>query len=322
MSIDPRYILYTALFIGVLLFIEGIYYLIQDSRGGTQATVNRRLRMLASGESSADILRKLRRESEKTGIQVIAQILPRFDRMITHAGLTIPVTRMLTIMGGLSLVVFVGLFVLKTFAVWLALVIAGVVGVGLPIMYLSRRKRLRLKRFGRQLPDALDLIVRSLRAGHPINSAMAMVATEMADPIGTEFGIVVDEMTYGLDLRGALHSLAKRVPQGDLQFMIVTIEIQQATGGDLSEVLAGLADVIRDRFRIFLKISSVSAEGRFSARLVSALPFLVGGAVMSMNPSYFMDVSDDPLFVPYFVVAFVWMMIGNFIMWRMVNFRV
>ncbi len=322
MSIDPRYIVYTALFIGVLLFIEGIYYLIQDSRGGTQATVNRRLRMLATGESSAEILRKLRRQSEKTSVQVIAQILPRFDRMITHAGLTISVTHMMTIMGGLSLVVFVSLFVLKTFAVWLALVIAGVVGVGLPIMYLSRRKRLRLKRFGQQLPDALDLIVRSLRAGHPINSAMAMVATEMADPIGTEFGIVVDEMTYGLDLRAALHSLAKRVPQGDLQFMIVTIEIQNATGGDLSEVLAGLADVIRDRFRIFLKISSVSAEGRFSARLVSALPFLVAGAVMALNPSYFTAVSDDPMFIPYFVAAFVWMMIGNFIMWRMVNFRV
>ena len=322
MSIDPLYILYTALFIGVLLFIEGIYYLIQDSRGGTQATVNRRLRMLATGESSAEILRKLRRQSEKTGIQMIAQILPRFDQMITHAGLTIPVTRMLTIMGGLSLVVFVGLLVLKTFAVGLALVIAGAVGVGLPILYLSRRKRLRLKRFGEQLPDALDLIVRSLRAGHPINSAMTMVATEMADPIGTEFGIVVDEMTYGLDLRAALHSLAKRVPQGDLQFMIVTIEIQHATGGDLSEVLAGLADVIRDRFRIFLKISSVSAEGRFSARLVSALPFLVGGAVMVLNPTYFMAVSDDPLFIPYFAAAFVWMMIGNFIMWRMVNFRV
>ena len=322
MSIDPRYILYTALFIGVLLFIEGIYYLIQDSRGGAQATVNRRLRMLARGESSAEILRKLRRQSEKISIQTIAQILPRFDRMITHAGLTISVTRMLTIMGGLSLVVFVGLFVLKTFPVALDLVIAGAVGVGLPILYLSRRKRKRLKRFGRQLPDALDLIVRSLRAGHPINSAMAMVATEMADPIGTEFGIVVDEMTYGLDLRAALHSLAKRVPQGDLQFMIVTIEIQNATGGDLSEVLAGLADVIRDRFRIFLKISSVSAEGRFSARLVSALPFLVAGAVMALNPSYFTAVSDDPMFIPYFVAAFVWMMIGNFIMWRMVNFRV
>lgn len=322
MSIDPRYIVYTALFIGVLLFIEGIYYLIQDSRGGTQATVNRRLRMLATGENSADILRKLRRQSEKTSIQMIAQILPRFDQMITHAGLTISVTRMLTIMGGLSLVVFVGLFALKTFAVGVALVIAGAVGVGLPVLYLSRRKRKRLKRFGQQLPDALDLIVRSLRAGHPINSSLAMVATEMADPIGTEFGIVVDEMTYGLDLRAALHSLAKRVPQGDLQFMIVTIEIQSATGGDLSEVLAGLADVIRDRFRIFLKISSVSAEGRFSARLVSALPFLVAGAVMALNPSYFMAVSDDPMFVPYFVVAFVWMMVGNFIMWRMVNFRV
>ncbi len=322
MSIDPRYIVYTALFIGVLLFIEGIYYLIQDSRGGTQATVNRRLRMLARGENSAEILRKLRRESEKSGIQVIAQILPRFDQMITHAGLTISVTRMLTIMGGLSLVVFVGLFVLKTFPVALDLVIAGAVGVGLPILYLSRRKRKRLKRFGHQLPDALDLIVRSLRAGHPINSAMAMVATEMTDPIGTEFGIVVDEMTYGMDLRAALHSLAKRVPHGDLQFMIVTIEIQSATGGDLSEVLAGLADVIRDRFRIFMKISSVSAEGRFSARLVTALPFIVSGAVMVLNPNYFMAVSDDPLFVPLFVAAFVWMMIGNFIMWRMVNFRV
>ncbi len=104
--------------------------------------------------------------------------------------------------------------------------------------------------------------------------------------------------------------------------MIVTIEIQNATGGDLSEVLAGLADVIRDRFRIFIKISSVSAEGRFSARLVSALPFIVSGSVMVLNPSYFLAVSDDPLLIPFFVGAFVWMMIGNFIMWRMVNFRV
>ena len=126
-------------------------------------------------------------------------------------------------------------------------------GIIAPIMHLKTMRANRVKKFSEQLPDALDIMVRSLQAGHPISAAMSLVSKEMSDPIGTEFGIAVDEMTYGLDMRDALESMGRRMEVQDFQYVVVSINIQHETGGNLAEVLRNLSTVIRDRFRMFKK---------------------------------------------------------------------
>jgi tight adherence protein B len=195
-------------------------------------------------------------------------------------------------------------------------------GVLVPIVYLNYLRSNRIKQFSEQLPDALDIMVRSLQAGHPISAAIGLVSKEMNDPIGTEFGIAVDEMTYGLDMREALYNMGRRIEIQDFEYVVVSINIQHDTGGNLAEVLNKLSMVIRDRFRMFKKIRALSSEGRLSAVVLSFLPFGVGAIIFTGNPGFYLNVADDPLFLPMMGGALGLMLVGIFIMYRMVNFRV
>jgi tight adherence protein B len=237
---------------------------------------------------------------------------------------------MLLLMAGLIVVAF--LFFLYALAaaaipvdigvVSLAIFASLAVGIVLPILYLKNRRSERIKQFSEQLPDALDIMVRSLQAGHPISAAMGLVTKEMADPIGTEFGITVDEMTYGLDLRDALQNMGRRLEVQDFQYVVVTINIQSETGGNLAEVLQNLSFVIRERFRMFKKIKALSSEGRISAIILSATPFLTGATILVASPTYYLQVAEDPLFLPLMLGSLALMLTGIFVMFRMVNFRV
>jgi tight adherence protein B len=164
--------------------------------------------------------------------------------------------------------------------------------------------------------------VRSLRAGHPVSTAITMVAREMRDPIATEFGLVVDEMTYGLNLDDALSNMARRVGLNDLRFLVVAVMIQMQVGGNLAEVLNSLSRVIRERATMRAKIRALSAEGRFSASLLSVLPFILIGVITLVRPTYYAGVSPDPFFWPILWVGFGLMVLGIMVMYRMVNFRV
>ncbi len=326
MPFDPQYLVYGAIFLFVLLGVEGLYYLMVDARRGGNRNINRRLRMLASGTDSQAVLYKLRRKtkSENATFGELVRLfrpLSRLDDLITQSGLMIPTSRMLGIMAALWGVSFVVLAAVMNLPALRSALIALAPTV-LPILYLMVRKRRRLRRFTEQFPDTLDLIVRSLRAGHPISAAMGLVAQEMPDPIGTEFGIAVDEMTYGLDLRDALQNMSLRVRVQDLHYLVVAINIQHGTGGNLAEVLEGLSKVIRDRFHMFSKIKALSAEGRLSAVILSILPLVVAGTVWGLNPRYFNEVMDDPLFMILMSVGAGLLISGNFIMWRMVRIRV
>ena len=145
-------------------------------------------------------------------------------------------------------------------------------GIALPYLVLRFLRSRRQKAFGAQFPDALDMIVRSLRAGHPTPIALTMVAREMQDPIGSEFGIVVDEITYGADLETALRNLYVRIGQDDLPLFVTAVAIQGSTGGNLGEILENLSAVIRMRFKMRRKIRALAAEGRASALILSSLP--------------------------------------------------
>jgi tight adherence protein B len=195
-------------------------------------------------------------------------------------------------------------------------------GAGLPLMMLAIARRKRLRQFEAQLPEAIETLVRALRAGHPVSAAIRMVVRELPDPIGAEFAIAADEMTYGLDLETAIGNINKRVGQQDLALIVIAIGIQSRSGGNLAELLGGIAKVIRDRLRMRLKVKALSAEGRFSAVLLSILPFALFGLLGVLAPQFYGEIWAVPFVKPVLLAATVWMFIGDVVMYRMVNFDI
>jgi tight adherence protein B len=195
-------------------------------------------------------------------------------------------------------------------------------GVVLPYLALRYLRNRRWKLFGAQFPDALDMIVRSLRAGHPVPIAITMVAREMKDPIGSEFGIVVDEITYGADLETALRNLYFRIGQDDLPLFVTAVAIQGSTGGNLGEILENLSKVIRERFKMRRKIRALAAEGRASALILSSLPIAIFLIIHFVSPNFYGGIWHESMTKQALAGAGIWMAIGNFIMYRMVNFRI
>jgi len=331
MAIEPIYLLYGAIFLSTLLLIEGLYYLLIEPRINKRRA-NRRLSLLSAGMESRQVYELLRLQpaDARPYLGPLARPVSSFESLVSQSGIAITPRRAFAIMVVLSLVTFIGLQlgvalgrlpdILTPLSVQAAVSLLS--GLGLPLFYLSTKRSARLKKFGEQLPDALDVMVRSLRAGHPINAAMGLVAREMSDPMGTEFGIAVDEMTYGLDLQEAMANLGDRIKVEDFGYVIVSINIQHETGGNLAEVLSNLSRVIRDRARMFMKIRALSGEGRTSALILCLLPFAVGGFIMVGNPDFYSGVVNDPLFLPILSGALLNLLLGIVVIRRMVNFRV
>ena len=321
-GINVQYLIYAGIFLGVLLLVEGLYYLLVGSRTGEKA-LNRRLKMLSTGGSSREVLEDLRRSpggAGEGGFQMLK--ISNLENLLAQAGIVMPLGRVLTLMVGSGVVITLVLFfVIPGVQRWAAPVIGFVIGIGCPIAAFRFLREKRIKKLSAQLPDALDLMVRSLRAGHPMNSALSLVAREMPDPIGSEIGIVVDEMTYGLGFREALENLRSRIPAPDLHYFVVTINIQSGTGGNLAEVLENLSKVIRARYQMFAKIKALSAEGRISATILSVIPFLVLVAVWVTTPNYYASVIDDPALPVIAGIALGMLLIAIFAMWKMVNFK-
>lgn len=214
----------------------------------------------------------------------------------------------------------IGLTPLMGLAVALGLSIG--LWVLLPLMVLSSLQTARTKRISAQLPDALDLMARALRAGHPLSASIGTVAETMPDPIGTEFGIMVDQISYGEELVTAFRKLAERNPTEDFQYLAVSIAIQHGTGGNLGRVLGVLAGVIRGRMMLRRKIKAMSAEGRISALILSCIPFLMVGLNSIITPSYYGDVMRDPYFMPMALVAVGLILLNAIVLFRLVNFRI
>ena len=335
MVIETEYVILGAVFICAILLIEGLFYLIQDSTQGRMAA-NRRMKMLDSGVNPREVYQVLRRDSKASlaKLGILSRPLIYIDRLISQAGLTISLTRAVVLIVAFCGLVIFGLFWAVSRISSLPPLAASpivLIGVGLSlgllitVLFLNRLARKRMQLFAEQLPDSLDIMVRSLQAGHPVATAMSLVTKEMRDPIGSEFGLAVDEMTYGLDMRDALENMGQRVNHDecqDFQYVLVSINIQHDTGGNLAETLSGLSRVIRQRFQMFKKIRVLSAEGRLSAKILAVLPMLFVFLMVTGKPGFYKDVVDDPLFWPIVGIAVALQLIGMFIMHRLVNFRV
>lgn len=314
------YSIYAGSFIAALLLCEALLISFRGSHRSHE--INKRMKMInRTGNRNAALT--LLREERKGGMAgALRQALPSFHRSLWLAGISTSSITILSIMAAIAVVVFIVLELVSLLPMPITLILAFIIGILLPYMVIGFKAGGRKKRFGEQLPSAIDLIVRSLEAGHPVAIALGMVAREMPDPIGTEFGIAVDEMTYGLRMDEALQNMVKRFPSGDLQFLIMAVQIQRTTGGNLGEILNNLSSIIRARHNMYKKIKAISAEGRASGIVVGLMPFVVGGLILIVNPSYFTLVSEDLLFYPLLGVAFISLAMGWVTMWFMVKIKV
>jgi tight adherence protein B len=320
-------LLYAALVTGILLLVDGLYRLLISNRARSEERINRRLKLLADGADPRQVLDALRRTSESKPKLVIAlerviPFIPRLDRLIVEAGSTTSVLRLLIRMAVIGFLIFAATEILLVLPIWFSLALSVSVGVFVPIALLMRKRRKRLDLFAEQLPEAIELLVRSLRVGHPLSSSISLVATEMSDPIGTEFGIAFDEMTYGLGLREAVENLGQRVDVPDLRYMTVAINTQYGTGGNLAEVLDGLSKVIRARFNMYRKIRAVSAEGRASALFLTFFPIVPAVGLFVMQPELYSSVSDHPYFMPLMALGGILLILNTVLMRAVVKIKV
>lgn len=195
-------------------------------------------------------------------------------------------------------------------------------GGGLPLVIFSRRATQRRKRLEEQFPAAVEIFTRALRAGHPITSALELLTEEMEDPIGSEFGLVADEVAYGADLGDSLANLARRWDLPDVRMFSVCLSVQNETGGNLAEILTNLNSVIRERNSLFLMVRALSAEGRISALLMSILPVLTFSFLFLVNPDFYLEVAADPMFTQGYAILVFFYFVGVFWIRRMVDLKV
>jgi tight adherence protein B len=244
----------------------------------------------------------------------------RFERVIRQARMTGTPGVYLLVSAVLAAVTFL-VAQLATGSLLAGFLAALMLG-SLPIARVYRRRAARMANLQRQLPDALDLIARALKAGNTFAGGMRMVADEFADPLGPEFATTLDEINFGMDTEKALHNMMERVDSLDLMFFVVSVNIQRETGGNLSEIIGNTAALIRERFKIHGRIRILSAEGRISAIVLLALPFAAAGVLYLIKPDYMSLLFTEPLGRVMIKSALASMIIGYFVIRRMVNFKV
>jgi tight adherence protein B len=309
-------VIFLLIFVAASLAIYGVYWIFVFNRRAYKI-VNRRLELSKQLDSSV-VLETLRRER---GFRNDTNpILRHFSDWLTQTGLRVQRTSLV--------LVFIALCLALTFAFSLVLgmgLISLALGVfaaaGVIILYLSRKRSRRIFAFSEQLPNAIDVIVRGVRVGLPFSSAAKLVAQEMPDPVGTEFGMVADEVAFGLDVRTALQNLYRRVGQEDLLFLTVALIIQTQTGGNIGELLARLSRLIRSRAELRLKVRALTAEGRASAVFLSAFPIILLLALYFLSPSFFDPVRPPEILEPAVAFGLGMLIVGNIIMYRLVNFK-
>ena len=311
------YLIYGGVALSGIMVAEALY-LLYAGQADRRISINRRMKLQDGKLSQEQVLIQLRKERGGEGGSLFS--LDGLRRLRAQSGLVMPLPRFLGITTGIAfaaalLAVWFGLPLIAALAVLLVVVMA------LPLMALRTLRNRRHKMFGIQLPEALELITRGLKAGHPVPVAVAMVAREMPDPIGTEFGMVADEVTYGSDMVTALQNLFQRVGHEDLPLFVTAVAIQSQSGGNLREILDGLSQVIRERGKLRRKVRSISTEGRMSAYILTAVPALLACAMMVLMPDMYLSVIDEPMTWYMLAGTLVWLVLGNAIMFRMANFR-
>jgi tight adherence protein B len=320
------------IFGAVVLAAESLVGWLASSRSEGKA-INLRLKMIGQGRTHGEALNLLRRADSDVPNwlpSILAGIAGKFERMLMAAQITMPTGRlMLLILVGPIVLFFVILMIMAATGVPIAFgrlfmvaTFSGLLGAALPLMFLQFKANRTRKKMQEQFPVAVDVFVRGLRAGHPIAAALDLLTAEMPDPIGSQFGIVVDEVTYGADLRDALQAMANRWDLDDMRMFVVSLSVQNETGGNLAEILENLSTVIRERASMMMKVRALSSEGRMTAIMLTGLPIFAFTTLFIANPAFYLDVSDDPAFLPGFIGLILLYITGFVSIRRLVDLKV
>ncbi|ASP23037.1 type II secretion system (T2SS), protein F [Antarctobacter heliothermus] len=320
LSAEP--IIYGGIFLGVLILVNGVYLVAFGKSISLTSRVNRRLEMLDKGERREDVLAKLRKEMDQ---HMQSRSLPIYSMLASQAqkaALAFTPQQLIMVMAAASVFAFVGLSVGTEAGVAVRAVMSVFMGVGGVYFWVNHRAKKRLGMIEEQLPDAVELMVRSLRVGHPFSSAISIVAKELKDPLATEFGIIADESTYGRDVGEALKHMAERLDMQDLRFLAVAVAIQQQAGGNLAEILEGLSKVIRARFRLFRRVKAITAEAQWSGKFLSGFPIGALIFIQVAKPDYYDEVLDHPWFIPACFIVGIMLVANMLVMRWLVNIKV
>ncbi len=322
MQISPEPLIYGLVFLGVLLLVEGLYLTVFGKSISLNARLNRRLDMLEKGIGREQVLEQLRKEMSQ---HMNAGGIPLYSILADKArkaAIAFSPRQLVMIMALLSALAFGGLTVGTEAELGVRIIVAIAMGVGGVYMWVNKKAKKRLALIEEQLPDAVELMVRSLKVGHPFSSAINIVAREVPDPLGSEFGIIADEAAYGRDISESLKALAERMDMQDLRFLAVAVTIQSQSGGNLAEILDGLARVIRARFKLFRRVKAITAEAKWSGMFLSGFPFLALVMINVIKPDYYDDVKGTAVFIPTAMIVAAFLIANVVFMRIMVNIKV
>ncbi|WP_084419689.1 type II secretion system F family protein [Henriciella litoralis] len=312
-------IIYVMAFFSAFLAVQSLLGFGKTALAKTR--INRRLKVKDGQTSVAELIVELRRQRglDKDGNQRLA--MRWFNDLVTQSGLNYEPAKWVAIAVVLAAVAGAVTWYFTRSYIY---PVPAAIGAGtlLPIMYLKMKIGGREKQMGAQLPDALEVIVRSLEAGHPVPTAVALVGREMPDPIGSEFGLAADEISYGSSLEEAVRKLAERTRQPDVELFAATVRLQARTGGNLASLLKVNAHTVRARQKMRLKVQAASSEGRASALILTSAPFIVMAAMHMLTPHFYGSVIDEKIVQYGLGGCLLWMALGNLMMRKMINFKV
>lgn len=322
MQLPMEALIYVAIFVGVLALVEGIYLVAFGKSISLNSRVNRRLDMLDKGAGREQVLEQLRKEMQQ---HMKTQSIPLYSLLADKAqkaAIAFTPRQLIMIMGLVSAFAFVGLSIGTATETVLRAAISVAIGVGGVFMWVSSKAKKRMSMIEEQLPDAVELMVRSLRVGNPFVSSIQIASNEVQDPLGTEFGIIADECAYGRDVGEALKDMAERLDMQDLRFLAVAVGIQQQSGGNLAEILAGLAQVIRARFRLFRRVKAITAEAQWSGKFLSGFPLFCLVFILVKSPDYYDEVLDHAWFIPCCFIVGIMLTLNLIVMKMITNIKV
>ncbi len=320
MSIEP--LIYAVIFAAVLFLIEGIYLAVFGKSVRLESRVNRRLQLLEKGESRESVMETLRKEREQHSRTLRLPVIGMLSKKASIANIAFTPNALLAIVLLLIVLTFAALTLATSASLTMRIIVSIIMGYGAVYVWLASKAKKRMDLFEEQLPDAVELMVRSLRVGHPFASSVNIVAQEMPDPLGTEFGILVDEANFGAEISDSLRKMTERVDVQDLRFLAVAVSIQSQSGGNLAEILDGLGKVIRSRFKLFRRVDAITAEAKWSGWFLSFFPIIALVAINVMQPGYYDGVENTPVFLPLAAVVLVFLVVNIIFMQMMVNFKV
>jgi tight adherence protein B len=272
-------------------------------------------------DPSTDILRKSAFESDKQSLlELLTPNLPSLKRIFTQADCHIKPASLFGV--GLMLALLGATLSWLARVPWFLAPLAGLVLFFIPLFWLLNKRRVRLKTFASQLPDALELVARALRAGHSLAAGMHVVAEEMPPPISDEFSRVYEEQKLGIPIEESMRNICERVPNLDLRFFVTSVAIQRQTGGDLAEILDKIGHVVRERYRILGQVKALTAEGRLSGVVLIALPFGLFLVMLHIKPDYVQLLWTEPLGIKMAVFGIITQIVGALVIKKIVDIKV